>query len=384
VAYGIEGDVATVNGTDIEVDVEFSGSIGAVKLEDATTTDRAKVRDGDAAAAASDHVLVVQHMDAAGGIPPAGDVNTNAPFTQLTDGSEDLDLKRADTAPTTATIVVPTQHVDEAGKVQPAGEDAASAITMMMLGQLMGMTGDGIYKSGIHFTAVQNAATEIDISGGFPAITDVGQFLGVAQISNVGAVTIFYPHQNVFSWDAANSRLTVTGATFAGTDTFVVVIDGKNRYASDPGNHGLMAEVSPYPLRADSAGIELITAAQDFTAAWADLGPEIPMFGYNKLKLWLTFDINDSTDLRVRVLEKHESGGVEEYEPIIETYSASDIKFEAGYWELNVDADVLHPLVYKGDGCTPYVQAQIMAGTLGVGVDAQIDAAYYTRSCFGG
>lgn len=149
---------------------------------------------------------------------------------------------------------------------------------------------------------------------------------------------------------------------------------------------GLMsvAEALPYELRGTDAGIPLITSAQAFTAAWADLGPEIALFGRNSLTLWLTIDINDSTDLQFRVLPKHESGGLEEYEPPIETYTASKVDFQGGYHELAVDADVLIPITMRLNGTYPYGQVQIKAGTLGTGTDAEVDAAYYTLGTFGG
>jgi len=265
------------------------------------------------------------------------------------------------------------------------GGSSGSATFTQSVNDVAQMAGAGTYVSPVHFTAVWNSATALDLSG-YPPITDITQFMAVKQVSSTGVETLHFPSSSTgpFSWDAVNERLTVANATFANTDVFMVVIRAEDRYASDPGNHLLSAEVSPYPLRGDDAGIQLISAAQDFTAGWVDLGSEIPMFGYSKLKLWLTFDINDSTDLQVRVLEKHESGGTEEYDPALETYSASDIKFEAAYWELNTDADGLFTLVFNTDGCTPYIQVQIKAGTLGVGTDAQMDAAYYTRGTFGG
>lgn len=298
--------------------------------------------------------------------------------------AHDFSTDAANTARTTATLVKPTQNIGADGNATPSGYDAGAPIIIRQIGALAQMNGDNIYKSPIHFTAAYQSATEVDLSG-HPTVTDVTQFLAVKQVSSAGVVTIHFPHLSTgaFSWDAVNDRLTVANATFANTDVFQVILEAENRYASDPSNLLVVGEASPYPLRADDAAIPLIVAAQDFTAAFVDLGPEIPMFGYNKLKLWLTFDINDSTDLQVRVLEKHESGGTEEYQSIIETYGTSDIKFQAGYWELNVDADGLYPLVYSGDGMTPYLQVQIKAGTLGGGTDAQMDAAYYTRGAFG-
>jgi hypothetical protein len=305
-------------------------------------------------------------------------------FIMFVEGPEH-GIQRADAGGGVAQTVKRTQNQDTAGKVQPSGADADVPIFVKLLGLMAVANGPGIYKSPHHFTAAYQAATAVDLSG-HPAITDVSQFLLVVQISSAGVVTWHYPSLSTgaFSWDAVNDRLTVTGATFANTDVFGVVLQAKDRYADDAGNHGLVAEVDPYELRGDGAGVPLITVAQTFTAGWVDLGPEISMFGYNALKLLLTFDINDSTDLQVRVLEKHESGGAEEFNTTIELVGTADVKFQPGYWEKTVDADSLDSLVYYPHGSTPYVQVQIKAGVLGGGTAADMDAAAYVRGTFGG
>ena len=250
---------------------------------------------------------------------------------------------------------------------------------------LLGLNGPGIYKSPIHFTAAYQAATAIDLSG-HPAVSSVIQFRGLLQRSSAGVETVHLPShpRRPFSWDAVNDRLTVANATFVNTDEFYVVLEGVDKYANTPGDFLKTADVDPYPLNADGAGVPLIAAAQNFTAAWVDLGPEIAMFGYNMLKLLLTFEINDSTDLQVRVLEKQESGGTEEFNPATEVVSATKIDFQPGYWEKTLDTDSLDTLLFKGLGTVPYVQVQIKAGTLGGGTAAQMDAAAYIRGTFGG
>jgi len=264
-----------------------------------------------------------------------------------------------------------------------AGEGGAPAYAtyMQMMGAFAMMSGDDIFQTPYHFTAVQQAADKIDLSGGYPQIFDVTQFGPLLQRSSAGVVTVFYPQSDVFEWDSVNNRLQVVGATFVATDKFIVTVRGADRAKSLPDNAILALIKNHYQLNGDSAGIEMITAAQDFTASWVDLGPEIAMSGYNGLKLWLTVDINNTLAPRIRVVEKHESGGVEEYPGIIETYGSSDIKYESGYWERNVLVDALDPLIYKGDGLTPYVQPQILAGTVGA-TAGSILAAYYTRGTF--
>ena len=129
--------------------------------------------------------------------------------------------------------------------------------------------------------------------------------------------------------------------------------------------------------------MDLISSAQDFPAAWADLGGEIPVAGRTHIGLWIDVDVNDSTDLQLKILYKHTSGHADEFEMPIKVLSATDVKVEPGYFELNSDADQKLYLSFPLDGLVPYVQFQIKAGTLGAGTDAQIDSAVYTVSWAG-
>lgn len=121
----------------------------------------------------------------------------------------------------------------------------------------------------------------------------------------------------------------------------------------------------------------LISSAQDFTAAWADLGAEIELKGARWVSLWLNVDINDTLNPQIRLLAKHTSAGTDEYSLPIATVGASDIKVEVEYIELNVDADQKVTLSWEIARSLPYVQFQIKAGTAGA-TAGQIDSAYIT------
>ncbi|KKN87430.1 hypothetical protein LCGC14_0258850 [marine sediment metagenome] len=308
-----------------------------------------------------------------------------ASYVIITNGVDVARLSAANLGHSVTDIVLSTQHLGADGNPMPSGFDAAAALATIQLGQLMSVNGQGIARSGIHFTAVRFSATEIDLAGGFPSITNKGQFIGVAQISSAGVITIFYPQVHAFDWNAANARLTITGATFDPTDTFVVVITGADRYANDPGNYGMFAEVGHFPTRGDSAGADLLPGgAQAFTAGWVDVGPEIGLLFIGWLETFWTLNINDSTGLQVRLVEKHESGGAEEYPASVETYGVAAVAVQAGYHAITADIDQLLPLSYKISGKYPVGQLQIKAGVLGAGVDASADALRVIRSTFEG
>lgn len=119
------------------------------------------------------------------------------------------------------------------------------------------------------------------------------------------------------------------------------------------------------------------TTAQDVTASWADLGAELTCEDCKTAAFWFKVDINSSQNVRLRVLGKHTSGG-DAYTLPIRTVSASDVKIESEYFEFNVDADQNVVIAATLDGVIPFVQLQVMAGTVGA-TAGQIDSVYMTR-----
>lgn len=118
---------------------------------------------------------------------------------------------------------------------------------------------------------------------------------------------------------------------------------------------------------------------QTLTASWADLGGEIEIYRKKHLGLWLQVDINLSNNLRVMFLAKTESGGTLEYSIPIETISATDVKINAEYKELNTDADQNIVINWDLPGYIPVGQFQVMVGTLGA-TAAIITSAFWSAA----
>lgn len=138
-----------------------------------------------------------------------------------------------------------------------------------------------------------------------------------------------------------------------------------------------------YPADTKYIGPEaLIAAAQNFTAAWVDLGGEIPTAGVTHLGLWLNLDVNDSLNMRIRALRKHTIAHADEFPGQVRVLSSSDIKTQPEYIEIDTDADQCYLVSFPLDGVVPFVQIQIMAGTVG-GTAGQVDSAYTTKSWAG-
>jgi len=112
---------------------------------------------------------------------------------------------------------------------------------------------------------------------------------------------------------------------------------------------------------------ELVAPAspQTITGAWADLGAELHVAGAGAAGLWANLDINGSTDVRLRLLAKRTSAGADEYVPPIRTVGASVVAVEDEYIEFTNDVDQKMLISWNMDGLIPYIQFQVMAGTLG-------------------
>jgi len=136
------------------------------------------------------------------------------------------------------------------------------------------------------------------------------------------------------------------------------------------------AFVTPsYQRYSTSDSLFVATAADTLTTTWDSLGAEIDMRGYTQLNIFVTLDINSGTNPRIRALGKYERGGADEYNFVIETVSASDVKIEDEYLEFNADADQKVIIKVETDG-VPFVRLEGY-GSLGGG--SQYDKIYINK-----
>ncbi len=329
------------------------------------------VQRADEGGAVDQTVKRVQHQDDTGGILMSLVSSARAGFVRLTNGTVDALLSAANTARTPTDIVLSTQPIDSQGNIIVGGGGTSGGLTLFS-------------TMGGHFTAAWTSATEIDLAGGFPAVDSYTQFVEIEAWDAAGAyIGKYTPKSHVFSWDAANDRVTVTGAAFVTGGELNVSILGPDRTHNQPADSVKTLVGNHYELNSDDGAVDLITAAQNFTDAWVDIGNEIDLYGYSGLTLFFTLDINDDSDLRFRVLGKHESAGTEEYLLSIKTTGAAVVAVEGLYYEFTQDSDQLIAVSISTSGELPIGQVQIMRGTNGAGVAAQVDALSYIRSTFG-
>ena len=121
-----------------------------------------------------------------------------------------------------------------------------------------------------------------------------------------------------------------------------------------------------------------IAGTTDLTGAWASLSGPLSCADYNTLTLWLEIDANLSLDIRFRIVLMREYAG-SEYSPIIHTVDSDKVRFQARYFEYDVDAANLNIIEKFDIAEANFFKIYVMAGTAGATV-GKITNAYYSMS----
>ena len=135
-------------------------------------------------------------------------------------------------------------------------------------------------------------------------------------------------------------------------------------------NADRVSEIAPIWSRRQGP-TPLISVAQDFTAAWLALGPEIAVDGFTRASLWLNVDINATVNARVRCVGRYATGGSDFELPIYNPSVAGAastyvVLVEGEAMELNDDIDQKLCLTWDIANTIPFIQFQIYAAAPGV------------------
>lgn len=118
---------------------------------------------------------------------------------------------------------------------------------------------------------------------------------------------------------------------------------------------------------------DVITSPQDITASWVDLGSEILVDGYTNLGLWVKLIINDSVNVRLKVLAKQTESATDEFEVPIKTIGSTSIDLNTPYYEFDADVDQNMLLEVDTGGYVGFIQIQVQAEIIGA-TAAQIES----------
>lgn len=211
------------------------------------------------------------------------------------------------------------------------------------------------YTSPSDFTATYTSSTTITLSSLPFTISDSSQIVYIRVIPSSGDAEIYVNGSDGVTMTVSSNVLTISGVTapFASGDVYEIGINSQTKAYDSSTNSLQNSTLNPVYSRYTDA--DTLVSAQDLTNAYADFGAEIDMQGYNRLGVFIVADVNDSENVTLKVLGKHESGGTDEYtidgipNETLWTTGASDFK---KYYEFDV-------------GTIPFIQLQAIAGTVG-------------------
>jgi hypothetical protein len=104
--------------------------------------------------------------------------------------------------------------------------------------------GDSLYIAPQDFTVTRTSATQLTLTG-LSYTPTLAQFVSVYYVDVLGVSKSLSPSTNAFAWDPVTGVLTVTGATFAATDDYLVMIFGPDKSYSQAANAKRMYEIDP-------------------------------------------------------------------------------------------------------------------------------------------
>lgn len=209
------------------------------------------------------------------------------------------------------------------------------------------------HKSPKDFTATYTSNVTITLSGLPFTITDSSQLVYIKIIPATGDAQVLVNGSGGVTMNISSNVITVSGAgtPFASGDVYEVGINDQDK-AYDPSTNSQM--VSPLKnVWNQYTDAEVLVTAQDLTGSYADFGSEIDMRGYTHLRVGIVLDVNDSTNITLKLLGLNESGGSDEFE--IEGGLTQAIAHTA-------DAKFSYEFDVKG---SPFIQLQAIAGTVG-------------------
>lgn len=226
--------------------------------------------------------------------------------------------------------------------------------------------------SGGDFTTAWDAVQDIECTN-LPSyhltLTDM-DIVAIVQIANTGAITAIY-HRDHNTITVAGNVITVVGATFVATDSFVVYTNIKNDQAYDSTLDSTKTiEQSPakdwYTDEVTLVSDSDIGAVDD---TWVDQGAEIDMRGKTRIVFYVSYTENDSDTATLQILSKDESGGAVEY----------DLEDTSSYQKSLTDGQTL-AYRFTTDNVIPFLQVQTKALDVdtGGGTEGTVTITYTT------
>jgi len=271
-----------------------------------------------------------------------------------------------------------TRVTDSSGvEINPAKEDGNLATLLTAVLARMS-TDRATHTSPNDFTAAFTSSSTITLTGVPTGLTSGEQIVYIMVLHADHSYDKFVNGDDCyFDYTAGVVTIYGQGTPFVTADEYRVGLALQDK-AYDS-SLDINKTVDQSPARDWYTGpVALISAAQELDTTFTDLGAEISMEGYNQLGVYLTIDIGTSTNVQLRVLHKHTSGGAEEYREI---YLGSPVinvtSINLNDYEVALDDDQLFKINIPVSNTSPFIQLQVQDDADGTG---QINACYIVKA----
>jgi hypothetical protein len=150
--------------------------------------------------------------------------------------------------------------------------------------------GDAIYTSPQDFTCTVAAPTQLTITG-LPYTPTTGQWVSVYYVDVTGMSHTLMPDANAFTWDGIAGTLTVNNATFAVTDSIRAMVFGPDKSYQISSDSKRVQEVAP--LSAQSSWESLSdTATLGVATAYFPSTSGMSLVGFKSILSQITLGVN--------------------------------------------------------------------------------------------
>ena len=100
----------------------------------------------------------------------------------------------------------------------------------------------------------------------------------------------------------------------------------------------------------------ILSAGQDLTGSFVDLGDEINCEGFSSIGIWVDLVLNDSTGVELKALASNETSGTR--------YNVEDLLEGSGVYVFS-DVSQKTLIIFKPNNVVPYLQLQVKASVVG-------------------
>lgn len=198
-------------------------------------------------------------------------------------------------------------------------------------------------------------------------------------------VAVYVSGSEIISVNPNTTGTNRVATYISGSEVLTVNTTGTNRVAVY-----ISGSEETYLFNQKAGPTALVTASEFtvLTASYQDVGTEVSMVGYKYASYFVNLDISSSLDVRFKVLAKHTSAGINEYElddsavkiTTPNTYYGLSGSVSVRAFELNSNIDQDFVIKVQTDNNIPYLQLMATAISQSSTTPGRIESCYVVKS----